>query len=200
MISEKFPVDFVVFPESAEAHALLQRFSETQRIFFSTGLPKNFLGPLYSAAEQLTIVEVPPLRRAIRFGNSTHFSDGLFLNPITGEVVEVASGEVRLFVNSSLKQFGQTVTAVVERFPFYSSHDEDEKLDEDMDAAVRNLSAIICRIDPPAIDVDLFWSTFVDDVSIGDYSTKDVLSRRPNWHGEYIIGVGVVSSSDDLQL
>ncbi len=145
MIPEKFPLDIVVFPESAEARALLDRFPETQRMLFSEGLPKNFLGPLYSAAEQLTIVEVPPLGRVIRFGSSTNFSDGLFINPATGEITDVASGEVRLFVNSSLKQFGQTVTAVVERFPFYSK-EEYEVQDEEI-AAARDLSAIIGRID-----------------------------------------------------
>jgi len=96
MIPEKPPIDLVVFAESADVQAMLERLPEVQRILFSTGLPKNFLGPLYSAAERLTVVEVSPLGRLIRFGTSTDFSDGLFINPDTGEVVDVAFREVRL--------------------------------------------------------------------------------------------------------
>jgi hypothetical protein len=168
-------IEYIVFAESAGVKALLERLPEAQRILFATGLPKNFLGPLYSAAERLAIVDVPPLDRLVRFGHSSDFSDGLFINPVTGEIVEVALGQVRSFVNSSLDQFTQTVTAIVERFPFYSRDAEYEVNDEEVAVAVRDLTAIISGIDPPAMEVDRFWSTFVDDVAIGDYATEDVL-------------------------
>jgi hypothetical protein len=178
MIPEKRSTDRIVFAESADVRAMLERLPEVQRILFSTGLPRNFLGPLYSAAEKLAIVDVPPLGRLIRFGNSSHFSDGLFINPGTGEIVDVAQGQVRSFVNSSLEQFGQTVSAIVVRFPFYSRDAEYAVNDEAVAAAVLDLSAIIDRIDPPAMIKDRFWSTFVDDVAIGDYATEDVIGRH----------------------
>lgn len=178
MIPEKPSIDLIVFAESADVRAMLERLPEVQRMLFSTGLPRNFLGPLYSAADRLEIIDVSPLGRLIRFGSSSHFSDGLFIDPSTGEIIDVTRCEVRSFVNSSLEQFGQTVTAVVERFPFYSRGSDFDVNDEEVAAAVRDLSAIIGRIDPPAMVRDRYWSTFVDDVAIGDYATEDVGGPR----------------------
>jgi hypothetical protein len=173
MIPEKPHADLVVFPESTEVRAMLYRFPETQHLLFSEGIPRKCLDTLYSAAQEITIVEIPPLGRLLRFGGSSHFSDGLFIRPDTGEVVDIAQGRFRSFVNSSLEQFGHTVTAVMERFPFYSRSAEDEN----NDAAARDLSEIIRRIDPPAMLDNCFWSGFTDDVSIGDYATEDVLNQ-----------------------
>lgn len=178
MIHKEPRIDLVVFPESVEIRALLSKFPEVQHILFSKGIEGRFINALYKADRDLTMVNVPPCGRLVRFGTSSHFSDGLYINPDTGGIVEVGQGRVRLFVNSSLKQFGQTVAAIVERFPFYSRTSDYDVNDEEVAVAVRDLSAIIGRIDPPAIIEDRFWSTFVDDVAIGDFATEDVVSLR----------------------
>jgi hypothetical protein len=54
------------------------------------------------------------------------------------------------------------------RFPYY---DEDAEFDE-IDAVARDLADLIRGIDPEAMADDRFWSTFVDDVEMGDFATQ----------------------------
>ena len=73
-----------------------------------------------------------------------------------------------LFVNSSIAAFTATVRAVLERFPYY---DEDAEFDG-IHAVARDLADLIRGIDPEAMADDRFWSTFVDDVEMGDFATQ----------------------------
>jgi hypothetical protein len=172
MNTGEFEVAFVTFPESADVRALLASLPDTQRMLFLTGIPQRFLNSvLYTAAKEPSIVPIPPRGQLVRFGAASQFSDGLFIDPNTGEVVECDYGTLRWFVNSSLEQFARTVIEVMGRFPFMSN-DADDQAFKDMP---KELGTIISKIDPSAMSVDRFWSTFVDDVKIGDYTTEMVL-------------------------
>jgi hypothetical protein len=70
------------------------------------------------------------------------------------------------FANTSVTHFWDSVRAVTARFPLYSSDDDD---DEEPFRAGDDVAAIVSAIDPPAMDTDQFWSTFVDDVQMGDF-------------------------------
>jgi hypothetical protein len=74
----------------------------------------------------------------------------------------------RLFVSSSLEQFAATVEVVAARFPFYDDQDDDQ-------GAIRaseDLADLIRAIDAEAVVPDRFWSTFLDDVTIGDFPPR----------------------------
>jgi hypothetical protein len=90
----------------------------------------------------------------------------------TGEVIEVINlaGAPLLFVNSSIDRFTHVVKGVMARFPYYAASADDA----DWQAASRDLTAIIGQIDPPAVVPDRYWSTFLDDVEMGDLSTEAV--------------------------
>ncbi len=168
--SDKAHVDLVGFPESADIRALLEHFPETADLLFTVGIPKKSIIGRYSPADKLTLAVVPPRGLLIRFGNLTGFSDGLFIDPRTGEVVEGFRGKVNCLVNSSLDQFKRTIIQVVERYPFYTLDAENDVDSEEIEAVVEDLYAIIDSIDPKAMKVDCFWTTFVGDVSVGDYA------------------------------
>ncbi len=177
-MNDKARVDLAVFPESAEARDLLKHFPETADLLFLTGIPKDCLGGQYSVAEKLTLDVMPPRGQLIRFGNLFDSSDGLFIDPHTGEVIEIFRGKVNCLVNSSLGQFKRTVIQVVERYPFYTLDAENDVNNEEIAAVVNELNAIIDGIDPLARAVDCFWTTFVGDVSVGDYANKDEVDKE----------------------
>jgi len=58
-------------------------------------------------------------------------------------------------------------------FPFY---DRDTSL-EDREAVATKIGNVIRRIDSVAIRPDSFWETFVDDVTIGDFATQDLVEN-----------------------
>jgi hypothetical protein len=60
------------------------------------------------------------------------------------------------------------VRPVLKRFPCY---DEDAEFDE-IHAVARELADLIHEIDPEAMADDRFWSTFVDDVEMGDFAAQ----------------------------
>jgi hypothetical protein len=94
--------------------------------------------------------------------------DPVCVDPTTGQVLEITRQGTVLFVNSSIAAFTETVRAVLERFPYY---DEDAEFDE-IHAVARDLADLIHGINPEAMADDGFWSTFVDDVEMGDFATQ----------------------------
>jgi hypothetical protein len=162
----------VVFCESAEIRARLDRLPEAQDALFVSGLPKEFFYHDYHADDALALVQTDR-GRLIRFASSG-LADAIGIDPRTGEVVYVVNvrGAPTGFVNSSLPQFTRTVKEVIERFPYYAAHAPDDEIE----SASNSLQSIIRSIDPTALVPGRFWSTFIADVEIGDLSTEDVLA------------------------
>jgi hypothetical protein len=135
------------------------------------GVPLDFFHGRYMAASTLRLARSTRSQSLVCFGR-TGLAGSICIEPRTGEVVELQSddGDAK-FVNSSLRQFTDIVQATIERFPFY---DRDDAYAE-VERVARELKAIVMRLDPPAISRDLFWSTFIDDVLIGDFSTQEIL-------------------------
>jgi hypothetical protein len=92
------------------------------------------------------------------------------IDPTSGAVWVVLNRPVprRLFVSSSLEQFADTVDAVAARFPFYDDPDDDQAAER----ASQDMAALIGVIDAEAVVPDQFWSTFLDDVTIGDFPPR----------------------------
>jgi hypothetical protein len=133
-------------------------------------IPKRFFG--YSAAEQVSRVNLPSRGPLVRFGTWGPFV-GMYVDPSTNEVfssVERPLTAPRL-VNSTLKHFGETVKAVLAMFPLYSREAELEE----RQAVAAKVADVIARIDAVASTPDTFWSTFIDDLVIGDFATEDIL-------------------------
>jgi len=87
-----------------------------------------------------------------------------------GTVVEYIGsndGPVR-FMNSSIEAFNRCVEAAIRRYPYYGLNSDLS----DRHTISTELAEQIAAIDPAALaDKDSFWSTFVDDVEIGDYAS-----------------------------
>jgi hypothetical protein len=96
--------------------------------------------------------------------------DAMCIDPTTGAVWEPLNRPVprRLFVSSSLSQFADTVEAVAAMFPFYDGPDDGQAADQ----AAHDLGVLIEGIDVEAVVPDRFWSTFLDDVAIGDFPPR----------------------------
>jgi SUKH-4 immunity protein len=157
-------------------------------------------GLICTAARELILMEHPDAGPLVCFG-TTGPDDYVCLDPRTKQVVLVVYGAFRTgdpqpafvgpawLVNSSLDHFIASVRVVTERFPFDSEvTGKDRRGEEDEDArderllnewaqAVVDLAEILDRIDPAAFaDPGEFWHTFVADVSMGNYSTEDILN------------------------
>lgn len=74
-------------------------------------------------------------------------------------------------VNASLDLFLHCVEATIRRFPFHG-YDEDEDAAERVSAA---LGAELRDSDPTTDELNGFWETFLDDLTMGNYVTEDVL-------------------------
>lgn len=157
------------------------------------GVPKS-LFELYHAAGELTLLDDPASGPLVCFGDYALYGR-ICLNPRTEQIVDIIyvpvetpnmpAGVLRsaMLVNSSLDQFTASVRSVLSRFPFDTGDtgddtDEDsylDRLEAETDRAVQDMAATLRRIDEAALLVDGFWTTFLDDVQMGDFSTKDIL-------------------------
>jgi SUKH-4 immunity protein len=163
------------------------------------GVPKALFGR-FEAANEVTLLEVPHDGQLVCFGTSG-LDGSVCLDPQTGAVVEITyvpTGTINLpsgvhgpqdFVNSSLEQFIASVRAVLDRFPFDSEGTEEDRARDDLadewahqdklanewDRAGGELDETLRRIDPAvgAVPRDGFWMTFVGDVQMGAFSTRD---------------------------
>lgn len=78
------------------------------------------------------------------------------------------------FVNSAMNTFIESIRVAIERFPYYS---READLAETTLVA-KDMARLLERVDPPAMTVDGFWQTFVDDLANGDFGTEDILSLK----------------------
>jgi hypothetical protein len=161
------------------------------------GVPRGMM-ERYRAARRLMLVGDIEGREFVSFGR-TMLMHHICLDPQTGQVIEVIRSRRRLdepykalmpaqLVNSGLDQFTTSVRVVIERFPFDDGslvrerNQTDAEEDEEwrlLEAAVRDMRTLLLDIDPAPLAIDGFWSTFLDDVGIGDFMTPDVLSDEP---------------------
>jgi hypothetical protein len=144
-----------------------------------------FGGAVFSAELKVSLVVRPDGSPLLRFG-AARLSSALCLDPRTGVVVDVwdeASPVVRStrpawtegFVNSDIACFVDVARAVSGRFPYYSRSDfETDEGVAHVDRVCQELVEMVRGIDPPAAIPDRFWSTFADDVRIGDFATGDL--------------------------
>jgi SUKH-4 immunity protein len=162
-----------VFAEPSGLRDLLRHSPSIWQALFIDGVPKSFIGRRYTANASVTLLERQLNEKILCFGTSG-LSDVIGVDLTTGHVVEVlnARGSPLLFVNTSIDQFTHTVKAVISRFPYYD-HDA---TDEEIQAAATDLREIIRFIDSAAMAPDRYWSTFADDVEIGDLSTEAILA------------------------
>ena len=158
--------DVIVFPEREPESTIAGRRPEVWEALFRTGVPRDLFSGRYACVQRPTVLDVPEHGRLIQFGHLTR--DPVCVDLATGRVLEISRRGVALFVSSSIATFTETTRAVLDRFPYY---DEDAEFDE-IDAAARDLADLIRGIDPEAMVQDRFWSTFVDDVAIGDFATR----------------------------
>jgi len=136
-------------------------------------VPKALIGRSYTANQNAQVVEQNSAT-LICFGTSG-LSERICISIDNGRIVQLghsATPEQR-FVNSSLTQFANCVGYVIDRFPFYASGSEVQV----REAVSAELATLIRGVDATALEPDSFWSTFIEDVEIGDYSTEDVVSR-----------------------
>ena len=158
--------DVIVFRESEPESTVAGRRPEVWEALFRTGVPRDLFSGRYTSAQKPVVLDVPEHGQLIQFGLTMR--DPVCVDPTTGQVLEIIRKGGVLFVNSTLAAFTETVRAVLARFPYY---DEDAEFDE-IDAAARDLAGLIRGIDPEAMVPDRFWSTFVDDVEMGDFATQ----------------------------
>lgn len=112
----------------------------------------------------------------VRFG-STILEGSMALDPRNGEVVQlVGPSAKRLFVDKSIGAFTVVVREVSRAFPFYPEGAPDREIK----AAAERIDEIIRRIDPAAVVPDRYWSTFLDDMLLGDLATDAVLEIVSN--------------------
>jgi hypothetical protein len=185
--------DFLVLVEAAVVNGRpvfrLSAFPETAGLpgplpleLFMTGVPES--GPKYRRDTELRVLTYEGFGPLVGFGLSGPFHR-IAIDPASGTVVDVlakerAPGNVNIqrvsqpppsFVNSSLEAFVECIRVAIARFPYYSRDAELEERDE----VAKDLVRLLQPVDPPALEPDHFWSTFADDVAIGDFSTEDIL-------------------------
>ncbi len=158
-----------VFPDSTTMNDWL-KYQEVTFPGSDVQVPKKFFR--YSAADRLVRTHVLGHGELVRFGNDGPFG-GMYFDSTTNAVfncVERPMTEPRL-VNSTLRQFRETVKAVLAMFPLYGREAELEE----RETVASTVAGVIARIDADAMTVDTFWATFVDDLVIGDFATEDIL-------------------------
>src|SRR4051812_6749236 len=167
-----------IFAKPAWLGNVLSDLPDSAAVLFVDGVPEEFPSHTYTADSELSIGEPVPGMRYLRFGSSG-LSNAVSVDLASGHVLEVLGPphyghHATVFINSSLRLFDDTVRAVISRFPF---HDAEAEWDE-INAIADELLWMIREIDHDAAEPDRYWSTFVDDVSMGDWNTEMVLKYQ----------------------
>lgn len=171
MADRALPFELATLSSSAEAEALLNGRRGDLDVLYGSGVPKGFVTSRYLADSHLSVALDAVGHKLVKFG-TTVLGGSMCLDPVTGEVVQVlGTNSSRWFVNSTLEAFVATVRDVSTAFPFYS----DDAPEAEIEAAAKRVVEIIRRVDAEALVPDRYWSTFVDDMRIGDWSTGAVL-------------------------
>jgi hypothetical protein len=128
------------------------------------GVPREFFS--LKARTSVSVTETP-WGAAVWFGDMG--VDKICLEPDSGHVIRFSTRtNERIFINTSLRQFRETVRAVIGRFPF---HAEDATFEE-IESAAGDVGKIVSDIDPPAMAPDLYWSTLVDGIVMSDFDLE----------------------------
>lgn len=161
--------ELVVFGATSLPASIAHVDAAVVRALTREGVPKAWFYAGYHAARELRAVDVPPLGKLIRFASSG-LGASLLVEPALGEVLFLVTvrGAKPSFVSSSLAQFTATARAVVDRYPYYSLTSSIEEVVE----AAADVARTIQAIDPPALQPDLYWSTFVDDMRAGAFASE----------------------------
>jgi hypothetical protein len=162
-----------VFAESKTAAALLRDLPSARHALFVAGVPRRFIGRRYTVDSKVAPVEQERGQPLARFGSSG-LAGAVCVDIMDGHVIEFIAERrsEKLFVNTSVEQFTQTVKAMIDRFPYYGQQATDDKIDR----VAEELLEIIRTIDSEAAVPNRYWSTFVDDVKMGDLSTEAILA------------------------
>lgn len=127
-------------------------------------VPAGLIGREYVASDQAELIrDAPPV---LAFGH-VGLQGRIGVNVVSGEIVHApAPGSSDLNpVNSTLKQFCESVESVIRRYPFDDPSD-------DLDEVAEGLRQELAQIDATAAAHNGFWETFTDDVAMGDYLTE----------------------------
>jgi hypothetical protein len=162
-----------VFFESPTIGRLLEDLPAVRHALFVEGAPRGFIGRRYLADPTLTLLQVKGIAQILRFGSSG-LGDAVGIDFNTGHVLEIikAPDPVSVFVNTSVRQFTETVKAMIGKFPYYDSVADENKII----TVANELGKVVQSIDPEAGIPDRYWSTFIDDVEMGDLSTEAILA------------------------
>ncbi|MFJ2092137.1 SUKH-4 family immunity protein [Streptomyces sp. NPDC087901] len=119
---------------------------------YSLEVPKGPIGGLYRCLDLLESVTIGTCGKFIKFG-ATGLFGSVFLDPITGQVVESVRGmEGVRVVNTTLECFSLCVRGVMQMYPFTVSGCHG------WEAAASEVEVLVRRIDPEAYEVpDNLW-------------------------------------------
>lgn len=127
-------------------------------------VPAGLIGREYVVSDEAELIrEAPPV---LAFGH-VGLEGRIGVNVATGEIVHIpAAGSSDINpVNSTLKQFCESVESVIQRYPFDDSS-------SDLEEVAEELRQELSQIDAAAAAHNGFWETFTDDVAMGDYVTE----------------------------
>lgn len=127
-------------------------------------VPAGLIGREYVVSDEAELIrEAPPV---LAFGQ-VGLEGRIGINVATGEIVHIpvaGSGDLNP-VNSTLKQFCESVESVIQQYPF-------DDPSGDLDQVAEELRQELSQIDTAAAAHNSFWETFTDDVAMGDYLTE----------------------------
>lgn len=135
------------------------------------GVPRSLVGHEYRSLSPGRLVQPVEGGQLVEIG--TLVSPGkMFVENPGGRVVCATGPDVsdRSVVNSNLEAFSRCVEFVISKFPFYDT-DSIERAEEVADS----LEESLLSIDPLVAAHHGFWEAFLSDVSVGDYTTEEIL-------------------------